>query len=175
MIDFLNSIITAVTSLDNSYLCIQGPPGSGKTFTAKNIIGNLITQKKRVGISSNSHKAILNLMGGVADYLIENQIEGEYKEGQSVVLIEDLISTGKSSIEAINTLRNSKLNVKGVASIFSYGFTDSLNNFKDINSEYISLCTYDYLLEEALKSQYISKDDFPILKEWRKNPSIWKK
>ena len=74
--DFLNSIITAVTSLDNSYLCIQGPPGSGKTFTAKNIIGNLITQKE-VGISSNSHKAILNLMGGVADYLIENQIEGE--------------------------------------------------------------------------------------------------
>ena len=54
-------------------------------------------------------------------------------------------------------------------------FTDSLNNFKNINSEYISLCSYDYLLEEALKSQYISKDDFPILKEWRKNPSTWKK
>jgi len=105
----------------------------------------------------------------------QNQIEGEYKEGQSVVLIEDLISTGKSSIEAINTLRNSKLNVKGVASIFSYGFEDSINNFKNINSEYISLCTYDYLLDEALKSQYISKDDFPILKEWRKNPAIWKK
>ena len=104
----------------------------------------------------------------------QNQIEGEYKEGQSVVLIEDLISTGKSSIEAINTLRDSKLNVKGVASIFSYGFTDSLNNFKNISSEYISLCSYDYLLEEALKSQYISKDDFPILKEWRKNPSTWK-
>ena len=80
----------------------------------------------------------------------QNQIEGEYKEGQS--LFYKLNKYWKSSIEAINTLRN-KAKCKGVASIFSYGFTDSLN-FKEINSEYISHSTYDYLLEEALKSQY---------------------
>ena len=67
--DFMTEIIQAATSLDNSYLCIQGPPGAGKTYTAKHIIGELLRQGKRVGISSNSHKAIINLMKGVAEYV----------------------------------------------------------------------------------------------------------
>ena len=75
--DFINSIVLAVNELDNSYLCIQGPPGAGKTFTARNVIGNLMSKGKRIGISSNSHKAIINLMSGVADYLHDNNIAGE--------------------------------------------------------------------------------------------------
>jgi predicted RecB family nuclease len=73
--DFLNSVVTAANTLDNSYLCIQGPPGSGKTFTARHIIADLLAKGKRVGISSNSHKAIINLMSGVADHLLEHGIE----------------------------------------------------------------------------------------------------
>lgn len=74
--DFTNSIIQATNELDNSYLCIQGPPGAGKTFTARNVICDLIAKGKRIGISSNSHKAIINLMDGVADNLLENKIDG---------------------------------------------------------------------------------------------------
>ena len=74
--DFIKSIIQAANDLDNSYLCIQGPPGAGKTFTARNVIGDLMAKGKRVGVSSNSHKAIVNLMDGVADYLIQNDIAG---------------------------------------------------------------------------------------------------
>ena len=71
----MSEIIQAATSLDESYLCIQGPPGAGKTFTAKHIIGELLRQGKRVGISSNSHKAIINLMTGVAEYVNEQNID----------------------------------------------------------------------------------------------------
>ncbi len=73
--DFMTEIIQAATSLDNSYLCIQGPPGAGKTYTAKHIIGELLRQGKRVGVSSNSHKAIINLMKGVAEYVEDENIE----------------------------------------------------------------------------------------------------
>jgi superfamily I DNA and/or RNA helicase len=74
--DFIKSIIMAANDLDNSYLCIQGPPGAGKTFTARNVICDLISKGKRIGISSNSHKAIVNLMDGVAEHLIQNNISG---------------------------------------------------------------------------------------------------
>lgn len=73
--EFMTEIIQAATNLDNSYLCIQGPPGAGKTYTAKHIIGELLRQGKRVGISSNSHKAIINLMNGVAKYVEDENIE----------------------------------------------------------------------------------------------------
>lgn len=74
--DFLDAVILAAGLLDNSYLCIQGPPGAGKTYTAKHIIGDLLSKGKRVGISSNSHKAILNLMKGVDSHIAENKIPG---------------------------------------------------------------------------------------------------
>ena len=73
--DFMSEIIAAAANLNNSYLCIQGPPGAGKSYTAKHIIGELLRNGKRVGISSNSHKAITNLMAGVADYVEEKCID----------------------------------------------------------------------------------------------------
>lgn len=75
--EFMNSVVSAANQLDNSYLCIQGPPGAGKTYTARHIIADLISKGKRIGISSNSHKAIINLMGGVADHLLRNSIVGQ--------------------------------------------------------------------------------------------------
>ena len=103
----------------------------------------------------------------------QNQIEGYFEKGQSVVLVEDLISSGKSSLEAAETLKEAGMHVKGVIAIFTYGFNTAADNFKIADTEYVSLCDYNILLQQAIASQYIEKKDLSILKEWRENPEIW--
>ena len=105
----------------------------------------------------------------------QNQIEGYFEQGQSVILVEDLISSGKSSIEAATVLRKAGMHVKGMVSIFTYGFDAANENFKTADCEYVSLCDYNTLLPQAIESQYIEEADLAILKQWRENPSIWKK
>ena len=105
----------------------------------------------------------------------QNQIEGYFEEGQSVVLVEDLISSGKSSLEAAQILKEAGINVKGMVSIFTYGFDAAAENFRNTDCEYVALCDYDTLLPQAIEQQYIEKSDLEILKQWRENPSIWKK
>ena len=105
----------------------------------------------------------------------QNQIEGYFEQGQSVVLVEDLISSGKSSLDAAAVLREAGMHVKGMVSIFTYGFDAAAENFKAAECEYVSLCDYNTLLPQAIESQYIEEVDLSILKEWRENPSIWKK
>ena len=105
----------------------------------------------------------------------QNQIEGYFEKGQSVILIEDLISSGKSSLEAVSSLRKSGLKVKGLVSIFNYGFELAKQNFSNEKCDYISLCDYENLLPQALKTNYITKTDLPILQKWRENPSKWNK
>lgn len=102
-----------------------------------------------------------------------NQIEGYFEEGQSVVVIEDLISTGGSSLEAVNALRSAKLNVKGLAAIFTYGFEQSTANFKAAKCPFDTLTNYDFLMEQATKKKYINESDIESLIEWRKNPAVW--
>ena len=105
----------------------------------------------------------------------QNQIEGYFEAGQSVVLVEDLTSGGKSSLDAANVLSSSGMNVKGMVSIFTYGFDAATENFKNAEHEYVSLCDYNTLLPQAIEQQYIDKSDLTILQQWRENPSIWKK
>ena len=105
----------------------------------------------------------------------QNQIEGYFEKGQSVILVEDLISSGKSSLEAAATLKKAGMKIKGIVSIFTYGFDAAAENFKNADCEHVSLCDYNALLPEAIASQYIEKSDLSILKEWRENPSIWGK
>ena len=105
----------------------------------------------------------------------ENKIEGHVEEGQTVILIEDLISSGKSSIDALTALREIGVNVKGVISIFNYGFDAAIKNFHNVKCEFISLCDYKNMLLEALESNYITKKELKTLKEWRRNPAIWQK
>ena len=105
----------------------------------------------------------------------QNQIEGYFEQGQSVVLVEDLISSGKSSLDAAAVLHESGMNVKGMVSIFTYGFDAATENFKAAECEYVSLCDYKTLLPQAIESQYIEEKDLNILKQWREDPSIWKK
>ena len=103
----------------------------------------------------------------------KNQIEGQYSKSQEVVVIEDLISTGNSSLMAVDALREEELIVKGMISIFTYGFNVSYENFKNKNVELHTLSSYDFLLDQALDIKYINDDEFKTLKEWKKNPSNW--
>ncbi len=105
---------------------------------------------------------------------LTNLVEGVIEEGQSVVVIEDLISTGGSSIKAIEALRAQGCVVKGMVAIFTYGFDEAVDNFKNINCNSTSLCDYKTLIDVALKHNYITENDVESLTEWRTNPSAWK-
>jgi orotate phosphoribosyltransferase len=104
-----------------------------------------------------------------------NQIEGHFEKGQKVVLIEDLISTGGSSIKAIDALKFAGLDVKGLIATFTYGFKVADDNFKKVNCPFITLTSYDFLVEEALKKSYITENDLKSLREWKDQPESWKK
>jgi orotate phosphoribosyltransferase len=103
-----------------------------------------------------------------------NQIEGAYETGQRVVVIEDLISSGGSSIKAINALRDAGLDVKGLIAIFTYGFLSAEEAFKSISCPFVTLTNYDIMLEQAVNKSYISEKDIDSLREWRAEPEAWK-
>ena len=103
----------------------------------------------------------------------KNQIEGKAVENQKVVVIEDLISTGKSSLNAVKALRNSKLDVLGMVAIFTYGFDTSVNNFEKDLVKLETLCDYSGLLEKALEINYIKEEYLETLTEWNKDPENW--
>lgn len=104
-----------------------------------------------------------------------NQIEGHFEKGQKVIVIEDLISTGGSSVNAIEALKDAGLEVKGLIAIFTYGFKVADENFKKVACPYVTLTNYDFLIEEALKKEYITENDLLSLREWKDNPEAWKK
>ena len=104
-----------------------------------------------------------------------NQIEGTVHPGQKVIVIEDLISTGGSSLSAVNALREAGTEVMGMVAIFSYKFPTAEENFKKANVELHSLSDYNQLLAQATETGYISNEDLKLLQEWRENPSQWKK
>jgi len=103
-----------------------------------------------------------------------NQIEGDFEAGQKVVVIEDLISTGGSSLSAVSALRAAGCEVKGLVAIFSYGFEVAKNSFKEAKCPFETLTNYDFLIQEALRHEYINEADLESLKKWREDPSNWK-
>jgi orotate phosphoribosyltransferase len=103
----------------------------------------------------------------------QNQIEGHLEAHQTVVVIEDLISTGKSSLNAVEALRAIDANVKGMLAIFTYGFETALTNFTEKNTELHTLSNYQFLIEQASDTGYIKEEQLNTLMEWRKNPSQW--
>ena len=105
----------------------------------------------------------------------QNQVEGFLQKGQNVVVIEDLISTGNSSLLAVEALKEAGANVKGMLAIFSYGFEVASDNFKNANIELHTLSNYEHLLELAVEKQYITEQEQITLQEWRKNPATWNK
>jgi orotate phosphoribosyltransferase len=102
-----------------------------------------------------------------------NQIEGVIEKGQSVVVVEDLISTGGSSLKAVEALREAGAQVKGLVSVFSYDFKLAQDAFKKAKCSYETLCDYHILIEQAAKANYITEDDIASLKKWREDPANW--
>jgi orotate phosphoribosyltransferase len=104
---------------------------------------------------------------------LTNMIEGEISSGQNVVVIEDLISTGGSSLKAVEALREKGCNVKGMVAIFTYGFDEAVQNFKKAKCRLQTLTNYNTLVKAALQKDYIDEKSVKSLKEWRSNPAKW--
>lgn len=107
------------------------------------------------------------------DHGLENLIEGNLKPGQKVVVVEDLVSTGRSSLKAVEAVRAAGCEVIGMVALFNYCFPVAEENFADAGVRLVSLSDYNTMLEVALATQYISEDEVDILREWRNDPSTW--
>lgn len=103
----------------------------------------------------------------------QNQVEGQLITNQNVVVVEDLISTGKSSLNAVKALKEANVNIKGMIAIFTYDFDVAKENFKKEKMELHTLSDYNLLLAQAEKSKYINSSEIETLKAWRENPAIW--
>ena len=103
----------------------------------------------------------------------QNQVEGFLQKGQNVIVVEDLISTGNSSLMAVEALKAAGANVKGMVAIFTYGFAIAEENFKKANVELYTLGNYEHLLKLAVNKQYINEEEMKTLQEWRVNPETW--
>ncbi|MCL4160134.1 UNVERIFIED_CONTAM: hypothetical protein GTU68_063135 [Idotea baltica] len=102
-----------------------------------------------------------------------NQIEGKITKGQKVVVLEDLISTGGSSLKAVEALRAAGIEVIGMISVFTYGFKIADENFDEAGVKLVTLSHYNYLIDEARKQDYVKEEDIASLKKWRRNPAKW--
>lgn len=106
---------------------------------------------------------------------LSNLIEGVVEEGQSVVVIEDLVSTGSSSLKAVEALKKEGCKVKGMVAIFTYGFKVAAENFKKAKCPLITLSNYDILIQQAIQSNFVSDKDLKPLRSWRDTPDTWNK
>ena len=104
---------------------------------------------------------------------LQNMIEGVVEEGQSVVVIEDLVSTGKSSLNAVEALRERNVTIKGMVAIFTYGFDVARSNFEEAGVELTTLTNYNTLIQQALQSSFITEEQAKSLEQWRENPAEW--
>ena len=107
------------------------------------------------------------------DHGMKNLIEGDYHPGQRIVVIEDLISTGGSSLKAVDALKDAGCNVLGMVAAFTYGFSESEEKFSAYGLPVHTLTNYEIMLGQALSSNYIEGKDMKILRDWRLNPSAW--
>ncbi len=108
------------------------------------------------------------------DHGMENLIEGKVEKGQSVVLVEDLISTGGSSLKAASALREAGAKVLGMVAIFTYGFDAAEKNFEKENVNLVCLSDFNHLLQEALNKKFINEEQLTYIKAWRLDPAHWK-
>lgn len=109
------------------------------------------------------------------DHGLENLIEGELRPGMKVVVIEDLISTGGSSLKAVEAIRKNACEVIGMVASYTYGFPVAKKAFKEVGVKLVTLTDYEHVVAEALETGYIADDEVELLHEWRKDPANWNK
>ena len=145
-------------------------------FSDVEVIAGVATGAIGIGmlVANKLNKPFIYVRANKKSHGRQNSIEGKVNPNEKVLVIEDLVSTGMSSLNAYDTLIDGGLNVLGMVSIFTYGFDDAISNFEKRNISYYSLSSYTYLLESALKSNYINKNEINFLSQWRKDPKNWK-
>jgi len=152
------SLLTLVENWDNIDV-IAGVATAGIPYAS--ILAHM-TEKPLIYVRSSNKK-----------HGRKNVIEGAYTTGQRVIVVEDLISTGGSSLEAVAQLRAQNLDVMGVIAIFSYQLEAAVNNFREQNISYKSLSNYTDLIQQAVELNYISGDDLATLEKWNSSPQNW--
>ena len=146
-----------------------------EAFTNIEVIAGVATGGIAIGalVAEEMGLPFIYVRSSAKEHGLGNQIEGEYQEGQRVVVIEDLISTGGSSLKAVEALRDAGLKVLGLSAIFTYGFDTAEQNFIEADCKYITLSDYDNLIEQASKANYIVEKDIDSLKKWKLDPENW--
>lgn len=120
-------------------------------------------------------KAFIYVRSAPKSHGMTNQVEGYYEAGQKIVVVEDLVSTGGSSLNAVEALQAAGLEVMGMVAIFTYGFPTASENFAKAGIELTTLSNYNTLIETAIEQQYVQSSELETLKEWRESPSTWNK
>ena len=126
-------------------------------------------------VADELNKPFVYVRSKAKDHGMGNLIEGELPEGAKVVVVEDLISTGGSSLKAVEALRQAGVEVVGMVASYTYGFPVAQKAFEDAGVELVTLTDYEHVVAEAVETGYISEADVELLHEWRKDPANWKK
>ena len=124
-------------------------------------------------VADTLNKPFVYVRSKPKDHGLENLIEGELKPGMNVVVVEDLISTGGSSLKAVEAIRNNGCEVIGMVAAYTYGFEVAKEAFHNAKVKLITLTNYEAVVEVALKTGYIEESQIEVLDAWRKNPSEW--
>lgn len=124
-------------------------------------------------VADTLNKPYVYVRSAPKDHGLENLIEGNLKPGQKVVVIEDLISTGGSSLKAVEAIRKAGCEVIGMVAIFTYQFPLAVENFQKAGVELLTVSNYSAMLEAAVETNYIQESDLDALREWRKDPANW--
>ena len=146
-----------------------------KSFSDNYILAGVATGAIAIGalIAEKLKKPYIYVRPNPKGHGLKNQIEGSLPIGSNVVVIEDLISTGMSSLNAVNAIKSADSNVKGMLSIFSYSFDFAIERFKSKNIDLISLADYNILIEIVKEEKIINEDEIKKLERWRENPENW--
>ncbi len=146
-----------------------------QTFANADVIAGVATGAIAHGVlvAQALNKPFVYVRSDAKKHGLENLVEGNLEKGQSVIVIEDLISTGGSSIKAVEALRNAGADVKGLLAIFSYGFNKAVEAFNQANCKFYTLSNYETMIEIALQTNYINNTELELLKRWKQNPENW--
>ena len=125
-------------------------------------------------VADSLHLPFVYVRSKPKDHGLENLIEGELRPGMKVVVVEDLISTGGSSLKAVEAIRKNACEVIGMVASYTYGFPVAEQAFKDAGVQLVTLTDYENVVAKAVETGYISSDDVQLLDEWRKDPAHWK-
>ena len=158
------------------YICNELCILINKKFKRTEVIAGVATGAIGIGmmVAQQLNKPFIYIRSSKKQHGRKNSIEGGFIKGQKVIVIEDLISTGMSSIKACNSVIENQLELLGLVSIFTYGFNEAVNNFKNEKIINYSLSSYDYLIKEAVNMKKIDEKEINMLFSWKEDPKKWK-